>query len=352
MNKAYLCALFWLFNMYKTNRCYATCRIFNLLVNKIVKHDIIKTGLHPRNKHRGRYDFAQLVQASSGLAQFVRLNEFGDDSIDFSNQQAVKALNQALLKQFYKIAIWDIPKQYLCPPIPGRADYLHYIADLLGTSNAGVIPQGELVTVLDIGVGANAIYPLIGTHEYGWRFVGVDVDANALKNAQKIVDANALSGVIELRMQTSPVSIFKGVIKQDEFYDLTMCNPPFHASLAEAQAGTRRKWRGLGKAVSKSGADDKSSVLNFGGQGNELYCAGGEEAFVTAMINESKQFATQCLWFTTLISKAASLPSVYRALKKVNALEVKTIEMTQGQKQSRVVAWTFLNASQQRTWSP
>lgn len=328
----------------KANRCYATCRIFNLLANEIVKPDIIKNELHPRNKHRGRYNFDQLIQASSGLARFVKLNEFGDASIDFSKPQAVKALNQALLNEFYAIDIWDIPNQYLCPPIPGRADYVHYIADLLGTTNAGVIPQGEAVRVLDIGVGANVIYPLIGNHEYGWSFVGADIDENALKNAQHIVDLNTLSNAIELRLQSSPISIFEGLIKQGEYYDLTMCNPPFHSSLAEAKAGTKRKWRGLGKSASKSRAVDQSFVLNFGGQSNELYCEGGEEAFVSIMINESKQFATQCLWFTTLISKATTLPSVYRALKKVNALEVKTIEMAQGQKQSRLVAWTFTHA--------
>lgn len=329
--------------MNKTNRCYATCRIFNLPANEIVKPDIIKNALHPRNKHRGRYDFEQLIQASVGLAQFVKLNKFGDNSIDFSNPQAVKALNQALLKQFYNIDIWDIPKHSLCPPIPGRADYLHYVADLLSTANAGAIPLGKAVRVLDIGIGANLIYPLIGHHEYDWYFVGADIDANALKNAKKNIDANALSNSIELRLQSTPASIFKGVIKQGEHYDLTICNPPFHASLAEAQAGTERKWRGLGKSVSKRRANDKSAVLNFGGQTNELYCEGGEETFVTAMINESQQFATQCLWFTTLISKATTLPSIYRALKKANASEVKTIEMSQGQKQSRLVAWTFIN---------
>jgi 23S rRNA (adenine1618-N6)-methyltransferase len=309
-----------------------------------VKPDIIKTGLHPRNKHRGRYDFDQLIQASSVLAQFVKLNEYSDASIDFSNPQAVKALNQALLKQFYAIAIWDIPKQYLCPPIPGRADYLHYLADLLNTTNAGVIPKGETVRVLDIGVGANVIYPIIGNREYDWHFVGADVDSNALKNAQHLVDANDLSKVIELRLQSSPISIFKGIIEQGDTFHLTMCNPPFHASLAEAQAGTQRKWRGLGKNVSKSRVNVQSAALNFGGQSNELYCEGGEEAFVTAMIKESKQFATQCLWFTSLISKASTLPSIYRALEKVNAIEVKTIEMSQGQKKSRLVAWTFINA--------
>ena len=312
----------------------------------MAKSDTIKTGLHPRNKHRGRYDFDQLIQANAALAPFVKLNEYGEYSIDFSNAQAVKTLNQALLKQFYAVTTWDIPQHYLCPPIPGRADYLHYIADLLGTTNAGVMPEGESIRGLDIGVGANTIYPLIGNHEYGWHFVGADVDANALKNAQHIVDANMLSNMIELRLQTSPNSTFKGVIKQGETFDFTMCNPPFHASLAEAQAGTKRKWRGLGK--NKKNA--QATVLNFGGQTTELYCEGGEEAFVTTMINESKQYATQCLWFSTLISKAANLPSVYRALKNVNALEVKTIDMTQGQKQSRIVAWTFLDVKQQQAW--
>lgn len=312
----------------------------------MAKSDTIKTGLHPRNKHRGRYDFDQLIQANAALAPFVKLNEYGEASIDFSNAQAVKALNQALLKQFYAVAVWDIPKQYLCPPIPGRADYLHYMADLLSATNAGVMAEGESIRSLDIGVGANTIYPLIGNHEYGWHFVGADIDANALKNAQHIVDANMLSNMIELRLQSSPNSIFKGIITQGETFDFTMCNPPFHASLADAQAGTQRKWRGLGK----SNKSAQSTALNFGGQTTELYCEGGEEAFVTGMINESKQFATQCLWFTTLISKAANLPSVYRALNNVNALEVKTIDMTQGQKQSRIVAWTFLNVKQQRAW--
>jgi 23S rRNA (adenine1618-N6)-methyltransferase len=315
-----------------------------MTISAMAKSGNIKTGLHPRNKHRGRYDFDQLIQTNTALAPFVKVNKYGETSIDFSNAQAVKALNQALLKQFYAVAAWDIPKLYLCPPIPGRVDYLHYIADLLSSTNANVIPQGGSVRGLDIGVGANTIYPLIGNHEYGWHFVGTDIDVNALKNAQHILDANVLSDRIQLRLQSSSSSTFKGVVKQGEFFDFTMCNPPFHASLADAQAGTQRKWRGLGNK------NARSTMLNFGGQTTELYCEGGEAAFVTGMINESQQFATQCLWFTTLISKAENLPNVYRALKNVNAIEVKTIAMTQGQKQSRLVAWTFLSAKQQRAW--
>ena len=315
-----------------------------------MKPDNTKLKLHPRNQHRERYDFDQLIQASATLAQYVRLNEYGDASIDFSNPQAVKALNQALLKQFYNISAWDIPNQYLCPPIPGRADYLHYLADLLNVTNADKTLINKNVRVLDIGVGANMIYPLIGHREYGWHFVGADIEPKALQNAQQIIDANQLSNAIQLRLQTSASSIFKGIIRPDETFTLTMCNPPFHGSSQEAQAATNRKWQGLNKQSAIKTANKNSARLNFGGQSAELYCEGGEKNFVNIMINESKQYAAQCLWFTTLVSKAANLPGIYRALEKVGAINVKTIEMTQGQKQSRMIAWTFLNVSQQQAW--
>jgi 23S rRNA (adenine1618-N6)-methyltransferase len=131
--------------------------------------------------------------------------------------------------------------------------------------------------------------------------------------------------------------MFLGIVQDDEFFDLTMCNPPFHASLAEATAGSQRKWKNLGKASKKA-----APVLNFGGQGGELWCEGGEEAFIQRMISESRQIAQRCLWFTSLVSKASSLPVLYRTLEKAGALDVRTIEMSQGQKQSRFLAWTFI----------
>lgn len=301
-----------------------------------------KNGLHPRNPHRGRYDFGRLVACCPELAAFVAKNAYSDETIDFANPSAVRVLNRALLKQEYDITGWDIPAQYLCPPIPGRADYLHYLADLL--ADGGDIPCGPSVRVLDVGVGANCIYPLIGLRSYGWRFVGSDIDKAALANARRIVEVNGLGNDIELRLQASRSAIFVGVMKADEAFDLTMCNPPFHASPEEARAGTQRKWRNLGK---HSG---KQPVLNFGGQGAELYCEGGEEAFIGRMVAESAMHPMGCLWYTSLVSKSASLPGVYRALKRAGALEVRTMDMAQGQKKSRIVAWTFLDRRQQAEW--
>jgi 23S rRNA (adenine1618-N6)-methyltransferase len=313
---------------------------------KVKREPAEKTILHPRNPHRGRYDFRQLVTVTPELAAFVSLNEYGDESINFADPAAVKALNRALLKEVYGIKDWDIPAQYLCPPVPGRADHLHYLADLLAELNGGVIPRGDSIRVLDIGVGANCIYPLIGQHEYGWQFVGTDIDAVAIANAQKIVDANSLSDSITLRLQPSAAAVFQAVVKPGELFDLGMCNPPFHASLAEARSGTQRKWKNLGIEANKK----KVPVQNFGGQSMELCCEGGEEAFVCRMVEESARFRGSCMWFTTLISKSASLPGVYRAIKYAGALENRTIEMAQGQKKSRIVAWTFLDAKQQQAW--
>ena len=303
--------------------------------------------LHPRNRHSGRYDFARLVEGCPELAAFVARNAFGDESIDFADPEAVRMLNRALLLHMYGVTGWTLPPRYLCPPIPGRADYLHYVADLLALSNGGEIPCGAAIRVLDIGVGANCIYPLIGHAEYGWHFVGTDIDQDALACAQATIDANpSHRAAMELRRQASRNAVFSGVMQADELFDLTLCNPPFHASMDAARAGTERKWRNLGKPA--QGA--RLPLLNFGGNAAELCCEGGEEGFIGRMIAESATFRSHCLWFTTLVSKASSLPAVRRALKKAGVESERTIDMAQGQKQSRIVAWSFFNERQQQAW--
>ncbi len=305
-----------------------------------------KSSLHARNKHHGRYDLKKLIVSCPALARFVKLNKYNDESIDFSDPDAVTMLNKALLKHYYKIDNWDIPPNYLCPPIPGRADYIHHMADLLGSYfPGGNIPKGKKIKCLDIGVGANCIYPIIGNKEYGWKFIGSDIDPVALKSAGKIVEGNNFkNGDIELRLQQNPNDIIKGVVKNGERFDLTICNPPFHTSWEEARSGTLRKLNNLNKG------ETYKPILNFGGRNNELWCDGGEKRFIRDMILQSKEMPTSCFWFSTLISKQYNLKSVYRVLKRVQAVDVKTIPMGQGNKISRIVAWTFLSKEQQKRW--
>ncbi len=292
-----------------------------------------KTQLHPRNKHRGSYDFKLLAISYPTLEQYIIINKYQNESIDFFNPEAVKALNKALLKQYYKIDYWDIPDNYLCPPIPGRADYIHNIADLLNDSN---ITNNNQIKCLDIGTGANFIYPIIGIAEYNWNFVGSDIDIASLKSAQKIIDSNTiLQNKTELRLQENSLNMFRSVVKETDMIDVSICNPPFHASAKEAQAANLKKLNNL------KNTRNARLELNFGGKSNELWCEGGEEQFIKKMIVESKDFARNIRWFTTLVSKSAYLDTFYHLLEKQKVREYKTIEMGQGNKISRIIAWTY-----------
>ncbi|WP_134355987.1 23S rRNA (adenine(1618)-N(6))-methyltransferase RlmF [Flavobacterium psychrophilum] len=304
-----------------------------------------KTNLHPRNLHKFGYDFEALTTCSSELKNHVFTNEYDTQTINFSNPEAVKALNNALLIAYYNIKNWGIPQDYLCPPIPGRADYLHYIADLLASTNNQIIPEGENVIGLDIGIGANCIYPIIGNAIYDWSFVGTDIDEKAIQNCKKIIENNPkLIDAISLQQQVESRFIFKNIILTDDKFAFTICNPPFHNSAAEATKSSARKVNNLQEIRTKN------PVLNFGGQNTELWCDGGEIGFITQMIYESAKYPMQVLWFTTLVSKRENLSSIYKTLNKVSAVEIKTIDMAQGQKNSRIVAWTFLSELQQKAW--
>jgi len=309
------------------------------------KHAAVKPRLHSRNKNRERYQFDELVAACSELAPFVIKNKFGDDSIEFADPNAVKVLNKALLTHFYQIENWNIPDGYMVPPIPGRADYIHHLADLFMNNNYGRIPTGPSIRCLDIGTGSSCIYPIIGNKEYSWSFIASDTDQVSIDSSRDIITANTpLGQFIELRKQNDVNDFFYGILKKDELVDASICNPPFHASAEAARSGSRRKLSNLNREKTEE------VVLNFGGQSNELWCKGGEERFIGNMIRQSRKFASNCFWFTSLVSKQSNLKKFYRILKEVNATRVETIPMGQGNKSSRIIAWTFLSAEQQKAW--
>lgn len=288
--------------------------------------------MHPKNPHKGRYDFSTLCRITPELKAHIKPNPKGDKSIDFSDPAAVLCLNKALLASVYKIHFWQIPQGYLCPPIPGRADYIFHLADLLADSAQGAAK--EKVKALDIGTGANLIYPIIGSQSQGWQYLATDIDPVSVKTATAIVNANpGLKKRVKVVLQKNKQHIFHGVIQPEDYFHVTMCNPPFHASLKEAQAGTERKWRNL---KGKTGR-----TLNFGGQKAELWCPGGEIRFLKQMAVESKDYANQVGWFTSLVSKKDNVRPLIKQLETLKVKEHKVVKMSQGQKISRFVAWRF-----------
>ncbi len=282
---------------------------------------------HKNNIHNQDYDFELLCSNETSLSEYVFINKYNNTTIDFCNPLALIALNKALLKTYYNISYWDIPKNYLCPPIPGRADYIHYISDLFENK--------ENLKGLDIGVGANCIYPILGNSIYNWKFVCSDISEKSLDNVNKILNNNPkLKENITPILQTKKHEIFNNIISSNDKFDFTMCNPPFHSSQKEALKGTLRKNKNL---------SIKEDSSNFGGISNELWCKNGESAFIKKMIKQSVIYKNNVKWFTTLVSKKENLKDIQKQLSKLDTKDIKIINMSQGNKQTRVVAWTFLS---------
>lgn len=321
------------------------------------KNQTKPSGLHPRNLHRQGYDFPSLIKSYPLLASHVKKNAYGNLSVEFADPLAVKSLNAALLKHHYNIIDWDIPQGALCPPIPGRVDYIHYIAELLGqdeltTSEAGTSHKTNL---LDIGTGANGIYPLLASKIYGWHCVGSDINTQSLQNVASIIAKNpTLKDYFTLRRQHDKNHIFDGIIQAGEYFDISVCNPPFHASQDEALKSSQRKLNNLARNRAEQAAADfnqddvadklipTSPTLNFGGLEAELWCKGGERMFLRKLIKESQLFAEQCRWFTSLVSKIDNVKPAKKLLHKLGAIEIREIEMAQGNKITRILAWTFI----------
>lgn len=301
-----------------------------------------KTSLHPNNPFAAPYPLAELVKFQPALAVYLKTTPDGRETLNFADPVAVRLLNTALLQWQFGLAYYQIPAGYLCPAVPGRLDYLLYLQDLLTASHQGKKVPANAVQVLDIGCGANLIYALLAAKALRWQAIGADIDTTALDNAAALIQKNALQRQLTLRQQHQPQAIFHGVIRAGDYLDLTLCNPPFHDSPAAAAAGSARKQRNLGL--------ETEAQLNFSGQANELWCDGGEPVFLRQMLAESKDFAHQVFWFTTLVSKQQHLPKLQQQLQQLGATQVQVIAMTQGNKHSRILAWSFLTPELAALW--
>ena len=300
--------------------------------------------LHERNLHKGRYDLSALCESYEPLSAHITSSPRNEPTIDFSDPAAVLALNKALLKHYYGMSFWDIPKGYLCPPIPGRADYIHYAADLLLKSANKKNFKTMNVRALDIGTGANLIYPIVGSQLYQWQFIATDIDPVSINNAQNIVSNNQnLQPFVTVRTQMEPENIFSGVILKDDYFHISICNPPFFKTRDDAASARLRKIRNLNRNKDEKNAKPEP-IANFGGVAHELYCLGGELAFVKQMILESADYGQQVGWFTSLVSNGSHVSSLLKLIQSVGVSDNKVIPMTQGNKSSRILAWTFKDA--------
>jgi len=281
-------------------------------------------------------DFDLLAIKYDYLEPFTFINENGITTIDWNNPKACIALNKALLEEYYGISYWTIPEGYLCPTITSRVNYLNWINDLL----TGVGIKRTVIKGLDIGTGSSLIYPILGLKIYKWNFLGtgsyfvlkfeenntwffVDINEDALKNAEEIRENNGFTDKIELRK--SEDAIFKGVIKSDEKFTFTMCNPPYFSSRDEKIANPARECIA---------------------QDAELVTEGGEEQFIAQMMEESFEFKDQVSLFTTLIGRKKNVDILKNKLEELqikHKIKTKVYDTTfyQGKTLRWGLAWHF-----------
>ncbi len=270
-----------------------------------------------------RYDFERLSQHHDGLAKHLIKKSNEEWTIDFSNPTAVFALNQSILQVHFKISHWTLPAAKLCPPIPSRAQYIYHMAELLTNDKAHI---------MDIGCGANLIYPLLGTALYSWTFEGSDVSESSLAHAQELIDKNQLQDRIKLKHQKQPEHILQSVLDSEKYYDAIICNPPFYSNKMAAEQSNQQKNQQLFQEQKRR---------NFGGVDHELCFPGGEFQFINNMLYESQSYGKQVGWFSSLVSQSSSLKNLLKLLKKYPIAEHRVLDLHLGNKKSRILAWKY-----------
>ena len=290
--------------------------------------------MHLQNPYQKRYDIKRLVEHYPSLQKFIVLNPSGEETIDFSSSSGVYALNKAMLLADFNLTEYHLPTGYLIPPIPGRLDYLLHIRDFL--SEKYNIPLDSKLRGLDIGAGANGIYCILAVQHLNWSMVGAESDAKAIEIAKaNMHHTKTLQDKVEMRHQENKSFLLKNIIKSQEQFDFTICNPPFHSSREEAVKGSFRKIKNLGGPM-----DNKELTLNFEGQANELWCNGGEALFIKRLIKESIMFKNRVKVFSSLVANSNNLLKIEKQLKKVKA-NYHIIPMVRGNKKTRSILWWF-----------
>ncbi|KAK8953708.1 hypothetical protein KSP40_PGU004079 [Platanthera guangdongensis] len=311
--------------------------------------------IHPCNRYaENPPDFAQLASLYPSFEPFVFPSRSGRPTIDWKDFNATRELTRVLLLNDHGVNWW-IPDGQLCPTVPNRSNYIHWINDLLSSE---LIPsmQGSNARIrgFDIGTGANCIYPLLGAALLGWSFVGSDVAVVALEWAKRNVESNPhLLELIEIRdasdqfscgyfmssasdnvnedhqelldiKKSGTLPVLAGVVKDGEIFEFCMCNPPFFESIEEA---------GLNPKTSCEGTPE------------EMVYPGGERAFITRIIEDSVGLRHSFRWFTTMVGRKANLKSLISKLREVGVSIVKTTEFVQGHTTRWGLAWSFIPPS-------
>ncbi|KAG2378095.1 hypothetical protein C9374_008717 [Naegleria lovaniensis] len=334
--------------------------------NKIQKPSHAMLNRHRNSKYmlNTTPNFLQLAKEYPFFAQYV--NEQG--SLDWKNAEAVMNLTKVLLKHDFDIE-WSLPLDHLCPPVTNRANYIHWLNDLLELEKSNETTMSTITTSteldrpivgIDVGTGASCIYPLLGHKMYQWKFIATDISEESLKIAHENIMKNNESfqqSVYLVHVDESSQDILKNILSNIESMphekpswlrqltrvDFTMCNPPFFDEDEPVNRNPKNDCRG---------------------NSNEMVTVGGEETFVKRMIEDSVFLMThkhsmsifENCWFSSMLGKKKTLQPLKEYIAQLNANEMKllnsqrliifhTTEFVQGKTSRWGICWQFQKIS-------
>uniref|UniRef100_A0AAV1TYH4 U6 small nuclear RNA (adenine-(43)-N(6))-methyltransferase n=1 Tax=Peronospora matthiolae TaxID=2874970 RepID=A0AAV1TYH4_9STRA len=290
---------------------------------------------HDRNRYKHKApDFYALGQQYAEFRHYLRNV---DDvncraSLAWDDPFAVRELTKTLLLHDFGLH-WEIPINRLCPPLPNRLNYLHWIEDLLRQADWSkfvgqeqdlktTAVNEEIVSGIDVGTGANCIYALLGATMNKWRFIATEIDAESFACAKENVSRNHLEAFITVK-RTHTNRLLAEPLEGEPLghkFHFVMCNPPFFDNMDEADT------------------NPESSCM---GSTNEMVFPGGEVAFIGRMIADSKDLQNRVLWFTSMVGRKASLRKLLALLRETKVRSTRTTEFFQGRTKRWGIAWTF-----------
>ena len=264
-------------------------------------------------------DFLILIKEFPELKKYIikhdeKIEEF---SFDWSNNDLSLLMTKSILNYYFNIKYYDIPKGFLIPPVPSRLNYLNLINELIKDI------EKENIIGVDIGTGANIIYPILGNSIYNWKFICSEINNESYNNAKLILQKNNLEENINLIKQENKNNIFVSIINQENKYTFSMCNPPYYDYEQEIKIEDKKR----------------DTEYNF----DEVYYEKGELGFFERYFEESICYKKNIFLFTILIGKKSNSEIIYDKINSYNNIiklcDIKKI-MT-GNNVRYIIYWSF-----------
>uniref|UniRef100_A0A0A9XA45 U6 small nuclear RNA (adenine-(43)-N(6))-methyltransferase n=1 Tax=Lygus hesperus TaxID=30085 RepID=A0A0A9XA45_LYGHE len=276
--------------------------------------------MHPRNPYKSPPDFKSLAIEYPEFREKAIQNLSGHVRLDFRNQGSVWALTKSLLHRDFGLKVEIIPDR-LVPTLPLRLNYLLWLEDLFN-ANPFVFKK---ISGIDIGTGALCIYPLLAWKHLSWRMLGTETDEHSCQCAQLNIEKNKLEDQVSVTLVSSDTYLI-GAVKEDETYDFCMCNPPFHKE----------------NTAPKARNPDRHGPRNAPtGTKTEVSVTGGEEAFVTGIINDSAVLKEKIRIYSVMLGHKSSVAPMKQKAMAAGALQTASSVFCQGRTTRWGLAWTF-----------